>query len=357
MTNINVLLGAALLVVITATSHLETEEVSERYLSQQDTESKIYHHPSANLANLDHASRVAMENPPFGKCFDALNTASTDKTKVTRTDYIEFLRLMSAGDMDKQEFKDLDLAYVSMFYLAACSYQSCQSQDGGSIGFATPASGEELSFMIALCFHVLSDMVTTSSFQFDVIVEFDPTTVSQFEIGGCLESAAQRNLWDGFGCEMPNVRRLSNRDRSNHKFIDVFVSKSDGPDRSLHQASGSKRKILNRQGHAVSRFGNRPIIPNQSVGAPSPQPGMRRLDNLDESCEFSVTARVVSSTFINCPWPKQNLLCGIVLLNATVMASQLYAPHEDDLRNQAAQILYQSVTGDTFEDFFPPGCT
>ena len=127
-----------------------------------------------------HELRFTQENAAFEKCFNALNTASSNEVEVTKRDYLDFLGFMTDGNVNVNDFSDVDIALASIFYLAACPFSSCEGEGAGSVMLGT--SGEALGTITGLCSNILSYLTTSTMINFEVWVEFDPSNVAKVSI-------------------------------------------------------------------------------------------------------------------------------------------------------------------------------
>ena len=180
-----------------ANGHGQDENEAFRFFVGEEEPSQVRRGDSVRRLSSDQFDR-AYSNPAFARCWDTLNEVSNEENEVTRSAYLEFLRLMSYGEIDETQFGGLSLGYVTMFLSAAC--RPDRSCEGGAPSILVDNESDSVMPIISLCYTLMRDIVTVATFDFSVSVEFDPDTV--VDITQCLESAAETVLANSYGYEI-----------------------------------------------------------------------------------------------------------------------------------------------------------
>mmetsp|Transcript_18951 Transcript_18951/g.24387 ORF Transcript_18951/g.24387 Transcript_18951/m.24387 type:complete len:361 (-) Transcript_18951:214-1296(-) len=289
----------------------------------------------------------AYANPAFAKCWGVLNDVSASGKDVSKQEYISFLRIMSDGEVEEEEFKDLDMIFVTIFYSAACrGNRDCVGNS--SIELASTANG--VGPLIGMCYNVMKDLVTKIDFTFEVTVQYDPLSVPEGGIGDCLGPAVESVLLESFGCG-GHSRRLSLSNGATHaSTVRLSVSEEE-----------KRIDMKPRISHVDKREGEGDLAPllDRLVLEWSDEniyKYFQRMLTASQSCPYEATAEMLldRSFFIGCL--QKPGLCGIAILRVNINVPQLSAPNKDELKHNAIKALKRAIENGTFGGFFPSAC-
>jgi len=145
------------------------------------------------------------------KCYSLVDEVASTSGSVNRERYVEFLQLMTDGDINVGEFEDLPAVYVMIFYTSACTGENT----GTCFGVLDPAlevgsTEDPTTDLQFFCKQILKNTETVADAAFEYTIRYDPTTLDEASLATCLAEATVTVLLENLaGCTETTSRRLS----------------------------------------------------------------------------------------------------------------------------------------------------
>jgi hypothetical protein len=226
-------------------------------------------------------------NEAYEKCFDLLNQVADD-SEVTRAEYVEFLELLTNGDMVYDDFTKLPELFVLIFYSTTCtSGQDCVHE---MPTISLDSSTVSLGHLQFFCRQVMSVTFTEVSITFGYTIRYNSAKVTEEDLTVCLETATENLLLDSFDCPYGEdlERRLNSMDQIDSSRVGAGV----GMDPLQDELERSSFRYLNEN---IDSFPTEaPSSASSSLpSAPSSAPTVG-----GDDCDYTISANIVAITDI-----------------------------------------------------------
>lgn len=158
---------------------------------------------------VDSAPYKTISDEDLDHCLEQMEEVSKNG-QVGPVEYVTFLEDISGESLLFEEFDDLPLSLIMVFYTAACvPGRSCDSDEPG-VALESEANPRE-GILSVFCAHVADVAVLQIQFKFQYQVSYPAEytleqALSDVELGK-LEDATELALFEHFGCE-PGQRRI-----------------------------------------------------------------------------------------------------------------------------------------------------
>ena len=146
------------------------------------------------------------------KCYSLMDEVAGNGGSVNRELYVEFLQLITNGDINVGQFEDLPAVYVMIFYTSACT-----GDNDSCFGVLDPAlevgsTEDPTTDLQFFCKQILKNTETVADAAFEYSIRYDPTTLDEASLATCLAEATVTVLLENLaGCSSDTTaRRLSN---------------------------------------------------------------------------------------------------------------------------------------------------
>jgi hypothetical protein len=113
----------------------------------------------------------------YEKCDDLLLRVSGDDDLVDESEYLDFLALVTGGEISAPTFDDLEGVFASIFLQAACTEGSSCDGETGSIFLEGTYVSNPIIFLF--CTRVLQEVTTTTSLTFGYTIRYDTDIISK----------------------------------------------------------------------------------------------------------------------------------------------------------------------------------
>ena len=145
------------------------------------------------------------------KCYSLMDEVAGNGGAVNRELYVEFLQLLTNGDINVGLFEDLPAVYVMIFYSSACT-----GDNDSCFGVLDPAlevgsTEDPTTDLQFFCKQILKNTETVADAAFEYSIRYDPTTLDEASLATCLAEATVTVLLENLaGCTADTTaRRLS----------------------------------------------------------------------------------------------------------------------------------------------------
>jgi hypothetical protein len=241
-------------------------------------------------------------NEAYEKCFNLLNQV-TDDSEVTRAGYVEFLELLTNGDMVYDDFTRLPELFVLIFYSTTCtSGQDCV-HEMPTISLAS--SKVSLGLLQFFCRQVMSVTFTEVSITFGYTIRYNSAKVTEEDLTNCLETATENLLLDSFDCPYgeDQERRLNSMDQIDSSRVGAGVGVGMEP--LQDELERSTFRYLNENINSFPSEAPSSASSSLPSSAPSSAPTVR-----GDGCDYTVSATIDAITDI-----RKLLMCTIYPVN------------------------------------------
>lgn len=187
------------------------------------------------------------------KCYslmDQVTDPDGDETLMSQEQYMEFLELMTNGDVSYTQFGDLPAIFVLIFYTAAC--QADDDCVGGDIAMIEVGDTANPSDTIQLfCKHMLKETVSKAEASFEYTIRY-PETVAEQDLVDCLNTATVNALLAELA-NCPVIDEISeNARRMLAEFIEEDTEVESGYWAAETYKQANKRRALQSLGTVTS---------------------------------------------------------------------------------------------------------
>jgi hypothetical protein len=221
--------------------HLAKEMLGDSDEEQEEEEAQDgMFEDTTTISGGDKMSHVDTDEA-YLKCYNVLDGVSGDDT-VNQEEYLEFLGLMTNGDLFYNRFRDLPATFVSIFYATACSAgQDCINEDPTVAVTLSGVEGEWLNFF---CKSILKNTFTEAEVTFEYTVRYDSSVITEDELFPCLEQGTENALLDQLaGCPVDT----GDEDAKLSRRLSLFLQGSFGVHtRFVGTAADDRRGDLDR---------------------------------------------------------------------------------------------------------------
>jgi len=133
----------------------------------------------------------------FEKCYSNLQRVSDDD-KLYQPEYLEFLDLMTDGEVSYPDFRQLPALFVLVFYANACTngFNCVDETPYISLVLEGVSSGLVPSF----CYTIMQNIYTEATVTFEYTIRYNSQAIDEDQVASCLEIATENLLLDNFGC-------------------------------------------------------------------------------------------------------------------------------------------------------------
>ena len=121
------------------------------------------------------------------KCYRTLEEVAT--STLNQDAYIEFLQVMSDGEISVGGFQELPAVYAMIFYTAACVGQDdCTGDNVPEIDIGTTEEPE--ADLQLFCKQILKNTESTAMVAFEYSIRYDSSTLAEDTLANCLAEAS-----------------------------------------------------------------------------------------------------------------------------------------------------------------------
>lgn len=113
----------------------------------------------------------------FVKCNSILDQSTGDDSSLDEAEYLVFLNLLTDGEINSASFDDLDDAYRTFFYQAACA--SDIQCDGGNGYIEIGGTLDAVKIVMDFCGEVMRYVRTRTSISFGYSIRYNADTITK----------------------------------------------------------------------------------------------------------------------------------------------------------------------------------
>lgn len=125
----------------------------------------------------------------FLKCYTLMEEIASTTGGMNQQDYVEFLKLMTEGDINVDRFDQLASIYIMIFYTAACTTENdCIDPNVARIEIGT--TEDPPGDLQLFCKSILKNTQTVADAAFEYSIRYNPTTLEEEALATCLAGAS-----------------------------------------------------------------------------------------------------------------------------------------------------------------------
>jgi hypothetical protein len=152
------------------------------------------------------------------RCYNDLSQVTANNNTLTQDEYVNLVRNITEGNVDVDDYGQLPALYVMIFYATSCA-DELKRCDNREVTVAVEREGKDYDNLVFFCTSLYTETKTESTVTFEYTVRYDPNSIESVDIPGCLETATERALFSGLGCNYTRRSRpiKSGRKKFTHK--------------------------------------------------------------------------------------------------------------------------------------------
>lgn len=154
-----------------------TAATAEQYRSRRMQNVTLTEQPAAGNASA-----------AFLKCYSLLSEVAAAASTLGQDDYVQYLKMLTNGDVSVDRFPDLPVVFVMIFYTAACPFGT-DCMPGNTPAIAIGDTSNPSDDLQLFCKQTLRSTFNTADASFEYSVRYNPDNVDEGALAVCLSTA------------------------------------------------------------------------------------------------------------------------------------------------------------------------